>query len=130
MEFFKWKDGFNIGIEEIDQQHRKFLEYLNECHRYVQSEGETEVDAAMILKLKGYAKAHFKFEEDLMTAYDYQKKDQHIRQHEYFVSQIAKLEDKGAAHPDKAAEGLLAFLRDWFLSHILERDREFAASME
>jgi len=44
MAFFIWKDSFNIGIEEIDQQHREFMELLNECYEVVSLSKKATLD--------------------------------------------------------------------------------------
>lgn len=31
MEFFQCKDSYNIGLEELDRQHRSFLQMVNTC---------------------------------------------------------------------------------------------------
>jgi hemerythrin len=127
MDFFEWKASFSIGIKEIDQQHRKFLEYLNECYHTVQSDRKKRIDPTMLAKLKHYASAHFRFEEDLMTAYAYPKYDHQKRQHAYFKEQIEAFTRENRNDSNKSAEKLMAFMRDWFLNHIMVEDRDIAA---
>ena len=127
MAFFKWKDSFSIGIDEIDQQHRLLLEYLNDCHLQVFTGKRSEIDPGLIDGLKAYAAKHFQFEESLMLAMDYPKLGFQERQHKYFESQIAEFETAYAGGTERIAESVLAFLRDWFLKHILEVDKEFVS---
>ena len=127
MDFFKWKDSFSIGIEEIDQQHMSFLEYLNECHLKVSGTKGAEIGQSLIDALKVYAAEHFRFEEALMQAKGYPKLETQERQHKYFESQIAELETAKDEGSERTVESLLAFLRDWFLNHILEEDKDFAS---
>ncbi len=61
MDFFKWKDSFRIGIEEIDQQHRVFLEYLNKYYLQITGDKRAGMDPGMVKKLKAYAATHFPF---------------------------------------------------------------------
>jgi len=125
MDFFKWKNSFSIGIKEIDQQHMSFLEYLNECHLEVSGGKRSEIGQSLIDNLKAYATTHFRFEEALMQAKGYPKLKHQERQHKYFESQVAELETANAGRSERTAESLLAFLRDWFLKHILEEDKDF-----
>ena len=54
MDSFKWKDGFNIGITEIDEQHRSFLDCLNDCYSQISSEKRTSIDQSLIDRLSAY----------------------------------------------------------------------------
>ena len=128
MDFFKWNDSFSIGIEEIDQQHMSFLEYLNECHLKVSGSKRAEIGHSLIDSLKVYAATHFRSEEALMQAKGYPKLEHQARQHKYFESQITELETAAnAGGSERTVESPLAFLRDWFLNHILEEDKDFAS---
>ena len=125
MDFFTWKDSFAIGIEEIDRQHKVFLEYLNECYQQTARNSSAGIDRHLHEKLKEYASTHFRFEESLMQARGYPNLESHVGQHKYFESQIAELDAGQAEGRVRTTESLFVFLRDWFLSHILEDDRKF-----
>ena len=125
MNFFTWKDSFAIGVTEIDQQHRVFLEYLNECYQQTSRNCNAGIDHHLHEKLREYASTHFRFEEALMQAKGYPGLESHVRQHKYFESQVAELDANQAGGRARTTESLFVFLRDWFLSHILEDDRKF-----
>lgn len=125
MDFFTWKDSFAIGIEEIDRQHKVFLEYLNECYEQASRDTSAGFDHQLLGKLKEYASTHFRFEESLMQARGCPNLESQVGQHKYFESQLAELDTKQAGGRARTTESLFVFLRDWFLSHILEDDRKF-----
>lgn len=123
MAFFVWKDGFSIGVKALDRQHRGFLEMLNEYHEQVIRHGFGNVSPEMLQRLKDYADTHFRDEEELMAFKGYRDLDAHRKQHRYFQQLLVDLENGRLEGHGSTAEGMLAFLRDWFLSHILEVDR-------
>ena len=125
MNFFTWKDSFAIGIEKIDQQHKVFLEYLNECYQQASRNSSAGIDPRLHEKLKEYATTHFRFEESLLQAGGYPDLESHIKQHKYFESQIAELDARQPGARARTIESLFVFLRDWFLCHILEDDKKF-----
>lgn len=125
MNFFTWKDSFDIGIEKIDQQHKAFLEYLNECYEQASRNSSAGIDPRLHEKLKEYASTHFRFEESLLQARGYPNLEFHSKQHKYFESQIAESDAKQAGGRTRTTESLFVFLRDWFLCHILEDDKKF-----
>ena len=127
MNSFKWKDGFNIGITEIDEQHRLFLTYLNDCNAQISSGKKTSIDQNLIDRLRAYAAMHFRFEESLMEVNGYPEIAQHRGMHQYFESQVAELEDSLSSRGGRSLESVLSFLRDWFLNHIIDQDKKYAS---
>ena len=125
MNFFTWKDSFAIGNEEIDKQHKGFLEYLNECYLQTSRNSSAGIDRQIREKLREYASTHFHFEEALFQAKGYPDLEQHVKKHRYFESQVAELDANKAGEKTRTTESLFVFLRDWFLSHILEDDKKF-----
>jgi len=126
MERFVWKDSFNIGVAEIDEQHKLFLEYVNECQNASCSNSRSQVTGATIWDLKTYAATHFRFEEELMKEAGYPDLAKHMQLHAYFESRVEELEKAHARGSKNTVESLLHFLQDWFLRHILEHDKKLA----
>ena len=130
MDHFVWKDNFGIGIDEIDDQHKLFLDYVNDCYNAVYRDHDSRVTDATIYDLKTYAATHFLFESELMREIGYPDRENHIRLHGYFVSQITDMEKAQAAGNKRTVESLVVFLKDWFLNHILEHDKKYAAFLK
>ena len=127
VELFKWKEIFNVGIEEIDRQHRSFLELLNYCYVKASGLGRSGIDPEMVAKLRDYATRHFRFEEELMRFRSYPDMLHQEQQHRMFESMILEFEAGHAAGKDESVESVFTFLRDWFLNHILEEDKKIAS---
>jgi hemerythrin len=127
VQFFKWKESFNVGIEEIDRQHRSFLELLNDCYVKASGLGRARIDPGMITKLREYATNHFRFEEEFMRFRSYPDMLTQEQQHRMFESMILEFEAEHAAGKDESIESVFEFLRDWFLNHILEEDKKIAS---
>lgn len=125
MAFFQWKDSFNIGNEEIDRQHRAFLEMLNEY--YDSSSGSTKdsIDGPLIKRIGEYAANHFRFEEQIMREAGYGETERQQKQHQYFESLVSELATNRREGGKDDLKRILSLLKDWFLRHILEEDRKF-----
>jgi len=130
MDHFVWKDNFSIGVEEIDDQHKLFLDYVNECYNAVCRDHESRVTEATIYDFKVYSATHFLFEEDLMKEKGYPERENHVKQHLFFESQIVDLENAHLRGSKRTLESLVVFLREWFLNHILEHDKKLAAFLK
>lgn len=124
MEIFSWKESFNTGIDEVDEQHKRFMDCLNDCHRQFAVGGNKKVEAGLLFKLRKYAEEHFAYEEEFMLLRGYEGRPAQVRQHQFFRTQLAELE-VGVAKGYDNTMALLDFLRDWFLTHILEEDRKY-----
>ncbi len=124
MAFFQWKDSFNIGNDEIDRQHRSFLEMLNEYYDSGSGGTKDSIDDRLIVCIREYAAMHFRFEEQLMREAGYTETE-HQKQHYYFESLVSDLEANNREGKTNDLKRVLSLLKDWFLRHILEEDRKF-----
>jgi len=56
-----WKDEYSIGHEEIDDQHKKIVELINE----LDESDSPEITTSIISKVNGYVRHHLDYEEQL-----------------------------------------------------------------
>ncbi|NPA45568.1 MAG: hypothetical protein GXO49_08540 [Chlorobi bacterium] len=120
MRYVNWKKTYEIGIKEIDEQHKKIFEIVNEF--FVELFSETyENESSNILmileKLKDYCKFHFDFEtnmysKDIIT--------------EYFSKEYVLIEkiDKILISKNKhinivSLYSFAEYLRQWVVRHVL-----------
>ena len=125
MGFFVWKDTFNVGNEQVDRQHRLFLETLNNYYDITFGGKSEVVDKELIDKLMDYAITHFRFEEGLMESVGYDEIERHRKQHRYFESLVRDFESSHRQGKTEMLSSAVSFLRDWFLNHILDEDKKF-----
>jgi hemerythrin len=126
MDHFVWKDSFAVGIQEIDDQHKLFLEYVNECYNAVHLDRTRQVTNATIHDLTVYAETHFQFEQAIMQEIGYSDLAGQEEEHGYFVNRLAELEQALAEGRKSTVESLLVFLKEWFLTHIIDHDKRLA----
>lgn len=125
MGMYVWKESFNTGVDDIDIQHRMFLDLLNECSEYSYSNNCSGVVPEMVARMKAYAEMHFAFEEHLMRSVNFVGCTQHEAQHEYFKRQVGELEAIARSGVNEKASSLAVFMRDWLINHILEEDKKY-----
>lgn len=127
---FIWKEIFNIGVQEIDNQHKMFLEYLNECSVHADSNDKKEVVLELVGKMNDYAIKHFAAEEYLMRVSDYGELGAHITQHKYFADQVEELQNAINSGANERISSLMVFMQDWFIRHILEEDKKYTSCIK
>jgi hemerythrin len=75
-----WNIHYELGIEDIDNQHKGLVIGLNKIYHAYKREGELNVPL-MILELYDYVHTHFKTEEQYMEYYKYPDAEAHIKEH-------------------------------------------------
>ena len=63
MSTFEWKADFCTGIEEMDEHHKRFFDYLNELEKTAGGDKGNKVIEKGIIKVEDYIKYHFAEEE-------------------------------------------------------------------
>lgn len=126
MGFFRWKDEFSVDNEELDQQHKIFLDTLNKIHSRIGAVDSPEVVKKSVVALGHYIDVHFIEEEEHLVSIGYPDIERQRRQHDFFRARISELESSCEDLSDTELEKLLVFMRDWFLKHVLEADQDYA----
>lgn len=123
----KWKEEFIIGIDHIDEQHKKLFEIANRAYEILKS--DLYVDkynkiVEVIEELKEYTIFHFKAEEEYMLSIGYKKFFSQKVEHTDFIEKIKNINlEEIDTDQDKYLLELLEFVVDWIGSHILEKDK-------
>jgi hemerythrin len=120
----EWTPNLEIGIDVIDGQHRRIVDYINR----LQAASETADDAItsrVIGELIDYTYSHFAFEEALMEQAGYDSLPIHQRTHQAFCARVDDFRRR-ADHGEDIAAPLAELLRHWLLEHIQHDDASYA----
>ncbi len=121
----KWSDTYNLGLKEVDEQHKSLLDLINKIWQSIIDRNEKDVVFGLVEELERYTLAHFAAEETFMRVTDYPDFVAHKREHQEFVSRVAE-EKKRAIQVGSLSLDLMHFLRDWLVGHILVSDKAYA----
>lgn len=123
MSYLVWDSSLSIGIDVIDNQHRRIVDYLNEldvAHKNQDSDKVTEI----LMGLIDYTISHFAFEESLMDKAGYPISDSHKKVHEAFTSHVNKYKERHENGEDISRQ-LMSDLQIWLTNHIKNDDRDY-----
>jgi hemerythrin len=127
MTTIQWDDSFSVGIALIDEQHKTWIQHLNDLSTAVESHLGTEHIAQTLGFLVDYTQFHFATEEKHMRANSYPGLAEHRRKHgelrDTLDNLVQDFEEDGATHI--LAEALDTFLGNWLIKHIEEVDLKF-----
>ncbi|ROR32368.1 bacteriohemerythrin [Inmirania thermothiophila] len=119
-----WDPALDTGIAEIDAQHRRIVDYINELGDAIGA-GDGAAIAATLHDLVDYTLTHFSFEERLMARARYPAFEEHRALHEHFQQEVRDWRERFQRGEDVAAE-VRAELRTWLLRHIQVEDHKYA----
>jgi hemerythrin len=121
-----WKDEYSIGVEIIDEQHKHLFDIGNSAYKLLRDEFCTDKYdgiVSIIQDLREYTKFHFKTEEEYMLKINYKKYFSQKVEHDDFIQTIDKVNfEQVDEDPQKYIENILAFVFNWILEHILQKD--------
>ena len=80
----KWIPEYNTGIDVIDDQHKRILDYINEIDDIVDDKGRYRVKQ-ILENIIDYTQSHFTFEESLQEEAGYKYRVPHKRVHDLLV---------------------------------------------
>lgn len=121
----KWNTSFAIGIEVIDNQHKKIFEHLLAIENSVAKRDPRHILHFFVGQLAEYMKFHLAVEEALLEIIRYPERAQHCDSHVLLLEKIDELEDQ--LQKKASGESLVSFFEIWFVRHVLSDDREYAA---
>lgn len=127
MAYLTWTDDLDTGIEVIDGQHRRIVDYINKLHD-AHERGDRTLLGAAIEETVDYTLSHFGFEEALMEDAGYEFVRPHKKVHELFTKRVAEYQLRFRAGED-VSEEMLNLLSRWLFSHIRSDDASFAKTM-
>lgn len=128
-EFKQLPPAYSLGIQNIDIQHAKIINVLEDASKAKHFSGldREKIINDILIELKTYASTHFQYEENLMKTINFDDFENHIRYHRTFISKIVEFQKNPDRYNEKKIKELAVFLKDWFLEHINKIDRQYMA---
>lgn len=115
---------FEIGIDEIDSQHKRLYSLLEDL-RKVTNSGFGYAANTILAELEIETRIHFAVEESLMRLLRYPETDSHTAEHLRLTKQLGSF--KRRAQDFDISSGLADFIQTWLIDHIVKDDRKLAA---
>lgn len=117
-----WDEILSIGVDEIDEDHRRLLELFNILNHSVTEGGAPDYLAAVLEELINCTAWHFSHEERLMLKYGYAGLADHKTEHRELIKSVRELQQKILQAGIRMADDDLVYLERWLTQHILTDD--------
>ncbi|MBD9402591.1 bacteriohemerythrin [Comamonas sp. CMM02] len=128
MAILNWVPALNIGIEEIDRQHRRIADYINRLYA-LRETPDRKLLGVVIAETVDYTLSHFAFEEAMIEEAGYMFSGPHKRVHELFIRRVTEIQQRFEAGEDVANE-LHGMLSRWLFNHIRNEDRGYVDTVK
>ena len=127
--FVAWKDDYSVGIEMIDDDHKKLLTLINNLQTAVYYPTGEAFERQALKELVNYTEYHFEREEKMMLDNEYPDFEPHKRQHEEMIDKVHRFCEAYEKDREATIEEMTGFLRTWLLEHINGTDQKYCAHM-
>lgn len=128
-DFLVWKDEYSVGINSIDQQHKKLIHMINQLQTAVKYSTGEEFEREALNELVDYTKTHFTYEEGMMEQNGYPDFEAHKAQHVKMIKKVEEVLAEYEKDSDTAMENALSYLSEWLINHINGTDKEYSSFM-
>ena len=126
MSLVTWSDDYSVSIKEIDDQHKKLFDLLNELHDAMKKAKGKSVLGKVIKDLISYTEFHFSTEEILLQNCKYPDFKQHKLKHDEFTKKVKEFEQKYLDGSVLLSQEIVQFLMNWLVNHIKESDKQYS----
>ena len=122
MAFISWRSDYEIGVRQVDAEHRKLFDMVNEYYdKHLHGSDRKEIER-ILNGLVAYAEEHFQNEEAIMEECGYPRLEDHRKQHADLFTSIFAITERLLNEPAKADRETLSFLKKWLRDHIVQDD--------
>lgn len=127
MPLIEWTAELSVGIDSIDEQHKKLVNMINALNDAMLTNSSNAILGKIFTGLAAYTQKHFSYEEDMFAEYGYTDSVEHKRQHSELIAQVVELKEKFIENPQGTMSAdLMLFLKRWLTNHIMRTDKEYA----
>ncbi|HUK23782.1 MAG TPA: bacteriohemerythrin [Terriglobales bacterium] len=130
MPLMSWENRYSVHLPNIDAQHKKLFDLINQLHDAMGQGRANEVMGKILTELVAYTKTHFQAEEALLKSKNYPDLAAHQQQHRKFTDQVMQFEKDFSEGRATISIKMMNFLRDWLTQHILQTDQRYSAFLQ
>ncbi|MEZ5359491.1 MAG: bacteriohemerythrin [Candidatus Zixiibacteriota bacterium] len=121
----EWHDSMNIGIDEIDRQHRRLITFIHQNLLQISASKDHARAGKFIELLMQHIREHFATEERYMMNEGYDKIDYHRNKHIEMTERILSMQQRYITDEDVDSDRIVSFFDKWVIGHFRTEDQDF-----
>lgn len=130
MGVLEWNVSLSIGVESIDDEHKRLIKIANALIKISNGCGGKSQLIRALSYLREYTVVHFQNEEHYMDSIHFPDLVEHRQEHARLKSIVKDYQD--TLYHAESLEGIdvLGFIRSWLLDHVLKTDMKIKAYVQ
>ena len=127
-----WEDSWSVGIEDIDDDHKKLVLLIQKLFGALISAQGAEYVKTVFFELIDYTRYHFEREEEIYEKYNYHELEHHKQLQQDLIQQVLDISKDiiSRGQTEQISDEFYEFLKHWLVDHILEEDLKFKTFLE
>lgn len=136
MKKLEWDESFSVNIAELDLQHQKLFDLINQLYAAWQNSKRDSADISLmeemslqystLEKLIEYTEYHFATEEKYMEQSQYPGYELQKKEHGQFTNEVTAMQEDFRSGKNVSTTDIIKFLVEWLKDHILGIDKLYA----
>jgi hemerythrin len=127
--FFAWTNAeHSVGVARFDAEHKELAAAISRVHRTLQGNRDHILIQRLVEDLIAETSKHFLHEELAMETAGFEDRAGHVAEHEILIKSAWEI-DRKFRNGLTSALALPILLKNWFIPHIQEWDRKYAATL-
>jgi methyl-accepting chemotaxis protein len=123
--FFEWHDRLSVGVNGMDDQHKRFLVLINDLHNSMKQGKGSDTLKSILDELARYTEYHFSAEEAVMEKHRYPDIGLQKAAHRKFVDKVHEFQHRFAKGDQTVILEAMDTIRDWLINHIQKMDKKY-----
>lgn len=123
----EWNEAMSVGISEIDEEHKHFIDLVNRFNESVAFRMEMSAVVKAISDILAFVDLHFPNEETLFKEFGYPDADDHAQKHAQLKILLGQINER--AKTERADYLLIEAglkIKDEIVNHLLNEDMKYA----
>jgi hemerythrin len=126
MALMTWNESMSVGVQVLDEDHKKLIALLNELHEGILGGHSDEALGHVLDELFHYTRTHFLREEQYFQRTDYPGSSLHKKEHAKLMTTAGDLQKRFKTGSTTILSlETMNFLKGWVSHHILESDKAY-----
>ena len=127
MVLIKLEDSQRLDIPEIDSQHETLIKLINLLHETMLQGADRAALDELMSQLLEHTRAHFAYEEQLMSLYSYPGYEAHKSEHSRLMQHLVDLAERYTNGELLLSFAVVLELKGWAVVHIEKSDKPLGA---
>jgi hemerythrin len=127
MALIQWDEKYSVQVEEMNRQHKKLIDLINELYDAMGKGKGKEVLGKIITELLNYTVYHFTAEEKLFNQFNYPEIVAQKAMHKLFIDKVNDFKNQFESGRLSLSIEITDFLSEWLKKHIMIEDKKYGS---